>query len=188
MVVLHCKVVVLGDPCVGKSAMIQMFSTNGANFPKNYVMTMGVDYCVKEVAVEGAQPPSSVEMNIFDLSGQDIYSKSIEQYLENTSCCVIVYDSTNKRSYENCTKWLDTCRKVKKNMLGVLVGNKKDLKERQVIAPIIAEGYAKSHNLQFFHISSSAKADVELPFVHLAKQFHKLYEDKIKSLTAATTR
>jgi transport family protein 27 len=39
MVLLRCKVLVVGDASVGKTALIQSYLSNGANFPKNYVMT-----------------------------------------------------------------------------------------------------------------------------------------------------
>jgi hypothetical protein len=37
MVVLRCKVILAGDAEVGKSALAQMFQSNGKSFPKNYL-------------------------------------------------------------------------------------------------------------------------------------------------------
>jgi GTPase SAR1 family protein len=45
--VLRCKVSIVGDPGVGKSALSQMMHSGGHMFPKNYVMTTGVDFAVK---------------------------------------------------------------------------------------------------------------------------------------------
>ena len=36
--VLRAKVVVVGDACVGKTAISQMFNSGGHNYPKNYIM------------------------------------------------------------------------------------------------------------------------------------------------------
>jgi GTPase SAR1 family protein len=36
--VLRSKVLVVGDACVGKSAVTQLFSTNGSTYPKAYMM------------------------------------------------------------------------------------------------------------------------------------------------------
>ena len=41
LTVLRCKVVIVGDAKVGKSALAQMFHSGGHNFPKNYIMTIG---------------------------------------------------------------------------------------------------------------------------------------------------
>lgn len=38
LVILRCKVVLIGDACVGKSALVQVFESGGANYPKNYLM------------------------------------------------------------------------------------------------------------------------------------------------------
>ena len=49
LLVLRCKLVILGDPCVGKTALTQVFQSGGSNYPKNYLMTTGADFCVKQV-------------------------------------------------------------------------------------------------------------------------------------------
>ena len=36
--VLRCKVVLVGDAHVGKTAVKEMFSSGGQHYPKNYVM------------------------------------------------------------------------------------------------------------------------------------------------------
>lgn len=38
MVLLRCKIVLVGDSCVGKSAATQVFLSGGTDFPKNYMM------------------------------------------------------------------------------------------------------------------------------------------------------
>lgn len=35
---LRAKVVVVGDACVGKTAVVQMFKSGGHDYPKNYIM------------------------------------------------------------------------------------------------------------------------------------------------------
>jgi len=201
MVVLRCKVAVVGEATVGKSALVQMFHSNGATFPKNYLMTQGVELCVKEVPIEDTNVV--VELYIFDVSGQSIYFRLIDQYvqdrakptggpldpaassvLENTSVCVVVYDVTDKESFDKCTKWLEVCRKQRKNMMAVLIGNKADLAGRQVVSPAVAESFARAHNMDFFQISAIQRADVEQPFHHIAHAFHRSYEEKLKALAA----
>ena len=46
LLVLRCKVVVVGDSTVGKSALVQMFHSGGSTYPRNYVMTTWVDFSV----------------------------------------------------------------------------------------------------------------------------------------------
>lgn len=35
---LRAKVVVVGEACVGKTAVVQMFKSGGHDYPKNYIM------------------------------------------------------------------------------------------------------------------------------------------------------
>lgn len=45
---LRCKVVVVGDATVGKTAILQVLKSNGHEYPKNYVMvsTLAFVECV----------------------------------------------------------------------------------------------------------------------------------------------
>jgi hypothetical protein len=38
LVILRCKVVCVGDACVGKTALTQVFQSGGSTYPKNYMM------------------------------------------------------------------------------------------------------------------------------------------------------
>ena len=38
LIILRCKLVVVGDSCVGKTAITQVFQSDGATYPKNYMM------------------------------------------------------------------------------------------------------------------------------------------------------
>lgn len=41
ILVLRAKVVVVGDACVGKTALMQMLKSGGHDYPKNYIMVRG---------------------------------------------------------------------------------------------------------------------------------------------------
>lgn len=51
MVKLAAKCILAGDPAVGKTALAQIFRSDGAHFQKNYTLTTGVDLVVKTVPV-----------------------------------------------------------------------------------------------------------------------------------------
>ena len=67
LTVLRCKLVIVGDAKVGKTALAQMFHSGGHNFPKNYVMTIGVDFSVKVVSIP--ETSTNVELYMFDSAG-----------------------------------------------------------------------------------------------------------------------
>lgn len=78
------KIVVLGDPAVGKSALVHMFASSGTKFPKQYNMTCGVDLAHKIVhlAPPLVESEANVELYVFDSGGQDIFEEMLPPYWE----------------------------------------------------------------------------------------------------------
>ncbi|XP_043297047.1 intraflagellar transport protein 27 homolog isoform X3 [Cervus canadensis] len=66
-----------GDPTVGKTALVQLFRSNGAHFQKNYTLTTGVDLVVKTVPVPDTG--DSVELFIFDSAGKELFSEMLDK-------------------------------------------------------------------------------------------------------------
>ena len=89
MNILRCKVVIVGDAHVGKSAITQMFHSGGHNYPKNYVMTIGVDFCVSQVRIP--ETNATVELYLFDSAGQSMFNQREMglTYWENASMVVV---------------------------------------------------------------------------------------------------
>jgi transport family protein 27 len=83
MVVLRCKVLLVGDVEVGKTACLQMFHSNGKTFPKNYLSTNGVELTVKVVNIPDSE--TAVEMYVHDCSGSDLH-RSLMPAVVHLSC------------------------------------------------------------------------------------------------------
>lgn len=71
--ILRCKVVLVGEACVGKTALTQVFSSGGAVFPKSYLMTVGAEFSVKQVPIEGSD--TIVELFLFDCAGHSLFNQ-----------------------------------------------------------------------------------------------------------------
>ena len=63
----------IGDPCVGKTALTQVFVNGSGAYPKNYLMTVGADFTIKQIPVENTNVV--VEFYIFDSAGQSIFNQ-----------------------------------------------------------------------------------------------------------------
>jgi GTPase SAR1 family protein len=91
LVVLRCKLIVVGDACVGKTALTQVFHSGGPTYPKAYLMTVGADFCVKQVPI----PDSNiiVELYIFDCAGQSLFNQlgMNAKYYEDASAVMVIY-------------------------------------------------------------------------------------------------
>ncbi|XP_016078142.1 PREDICTED: intraflagellar transport protein 27 homolog isoform X3 [Miniopterus natalensis] len=110
----HCSIPrqptqeVFRDPAVGKTALAQIFRSDGAHFQKNYTLTTGVDLVVKTVPVPDTG--DSVELFIFDSAGKELFSEMLDKLWESPNVLCLVYDVTNEQSFSNCSKWLEKAR------------------------------------------------------------------------------
>lgn len=70
MSVLRSRVIVAGEPTVGKTQLLHQ--ATGKPFNHNYMMTHGCEYTVKEIPTEG-RAYSFVEQHLIDIAGQNIF-------------------------------------------------------------------------------------------------------------------
>lgn len=108
MVKLAAKCILAGDPAVGKTALAQIFRSDGAHFQKSYTLTTGMDLVVKTVAVPDTG--DSVELFIFDSAGKELFSEMLDKLWESPNVLCLVYDVTSEQSFNNCSKWLEKAR------------------------------------------------------------------------------
>ena len=184
MVLLRAKCVLVGNSKVGKTALAQTFHSEGTHFSKAYTLTAGVTTCVKTVQVPDT--PHSVEIYILDSSGNELYSDLIVRYWENPSMVAVVYDVTEPQSLASCPMWLEKVRSQKPEIAfpGALIANKSDLTNRWAVNSDEGKRFAEGKGLAYFETSAKDSKDVESPFVYLATEFYRLYEDRVQSLTA----
>uniref|UniRef100_K9IGA8 Intraflagellar transport protein 27 homolog n=1 Tax=Desmodus rotundus TaxID=9430 RepID=K9IGA8_DESRO len=180
MVKLAAKCILAGDPAVGKTALAQMFRSDGAHFQKSYTLTTGADLVVKTVPVPDMG--DSVELFIFDSAGKELFSEMLDKLWESPNVLCLVYDVTNEQSFGNCRKWLEKVQlQVAGAFLpGVLVGNKTDLASRRAVQSAQARAWALGQGLECFETSVKEMENYEAPFQHLAQQFHQLYREKVE--------
>lgn len=184
MVKLAAKCLLAGDPAVGKTALAQMFRSDGAHFQKNYTLTTGVDLVVKTVPVPDTG--DSVELFIFDSAGKELFSEMLDMLWESPNALCLVYDVTNEQSFDNCNQWLDKAQSQVPGapFPGVLVGNKTDLASRRAVQPAQARAWALGQGLEYFETSAKEMENWEAPFQHLARKFHQLYREKVEIFRA----
>ena len=182
MVFLRCKVLVLGDASVGKTALVQSFISNGSSFPKNYVMTQCAAITQKVVDIEGTD--SNVELNIFDIAGQSIYKDQVPNMMGQASAVMLVYDITNDESFNSMEYWLriakEKCRDAP--IIGVVVAAKIDQSDLAVIGSEEGEEYAAGQGFQYFNTSANRGQGLDDPFVHIANTYYEQYEQQVARL------
>lgn len=161
----------VGDPAVGKTALTQMFHSNGQRFPKAYNMTCGVDFSVKAVTIPNTD--TAVEFHCFDMGGQDIFEDMMPSYWEGAKAVMLVYDVTRAHTLEACGSWYGRLLEALQidGLPGALVANKMDLRERTVINRQQGQQMAANMGMAYFETSALDGHAIDEPFVELAKMF-----------------
>ena len=103
----------------------------------------------------------NIKILIWDTAGQEKYKGLIPSYVRNSSIVFIVYDISNRASFENVQKWISFVRSIEKGMI-VLCGNKVDLK-REVEKKEVQE-LAKKEDIEFFECSAKYDFNIKKMF------------------------
>jgi small GTP-binding protein len=145
------KLILGGDGAVGKTSLVHRFVEN--TFAKDYKSTIGTSIMKKECSFKELE--SAVRFMIWDLAGQSQFQRVRQSYLANAEAGILVYDVTNRKSYENIENWHNEIIKASPNISLILVGNKIDLKDDREI--LNKEGSKLAEKLGLSYIETSAK-------------------------------
>ena len=125
------KVIVLGDPTVGKTTLMLRYTEK--KFNELYIPTVGVQVSVKQVPVKLGKEKALVDLNIWDIAGHSKFQDIRKIFYEGANAFLLLYDITNEATFEGTEYWADDLRKIIGEQDGILIGNKRDLEKKRVI-------------------------------------------------------
>ena len=90
-----------------------------------------------------------------DTAGQERFKAINTQYYRGSDCCLLVYDITDKKSFEEIKKYYNQEIKDKcpKHVKVILLGNKTDLENERTISSEEASELALENNYIFMETS-----------------------------------
>jgi len=153
------KIVVLGDPGVGKTSLVKVFATG--KFDRNYIPTLGVNILTKDVIFKNLK----VTLVIWDLAGQGFMDNVRAQYYTGAQAAIMVYDITKDSTLNGILAWNEECKKFAPNiLLKTVVGNKVDLASERKVSANDGLKTAKRISAEFFETSALSGQNVETMF------------------------
>ena len=159
------KYIIIGDSAVGKSNLLLRFAQN--DFKYEYQLTIGVEFGAKNIEINKRR----YRLQIWDTAGQENYRSITRAYYKNSVCAILVYDITNRDSFEHISNWIEDClSQSPKTVFMVLVGNKSDLNEQRKVSFEEGQQMAKNNNMMFFETSAKSGANVDKIFEQSAKE------------------
>ncbi|KAJ6640560.1 Ras-related protein Rab-37, partial [Pseudolycoriella hygida] len=168
------KVMLLGDSGVGKTCLLVRFR-DGTFLSGNFVATVGIDFRNKIVALESTR----VKLQIWDTAGQERFRSVTHAYYRDAHALLLLYDVTNKVSFDNIRAWLGEIREyAQEDVVIILLGNKADCPEREIRRED-GERLAREYNVSFLETSAKTGLNVELAFLTVAKKLKNRNNDII---------
>ncbi|PWN43372.1 ras-related protein rab-6A [Ceraceosorus guamensis] len=166
------KLVFLGEQSVGKTSLITRFMYD--TFDNTYQATIGIDFLSKTMYLEDR----TVRLQLWDTAGQERFRSLIPSYIRDSSVAVVVYDITNRASFQNTSKWVDDVRAERgSDVIIVLVGNKTDLNDKRQVTTEEAEKRAQEFNVMFIETSAKAGHNVKTLFKKIAQALPGMDKD-----------
>ena len=109
-------------------------------------------------------------MQIWDTAGQERFKNIQASYYKGANGILVVYDITNRESFEHLNSWLIEIEKNgNKNVYKLLIGNKADLEEKRDIKKEEGQEFASINGMEFFETSAKTAYQVQEAFIQLTK-------------------
>jgi len=168
------RVILIGDSTVGKSSLLRQF-TEG-QFVQSSDPTVGVDFHVRVVELNDKV---RVKLQLWDTAGQERFRSITRSYYRNCAGCLVVYDITNRESFEHVHDWLEEAKYATEDqdIVYILVGHKVDLDYQREVSTSEGEAFAQSHGMSFIETSAKVMCNVEQAFLMAASEIFKRLEE-----------
>ena len=112
---------------VGKTCIIKRFVYDEHN--SNEFPTSSLSFATKNINVSENGVEEEIKLEVWDTVGQEKYKAMAQIFFKNSNAVILVYDITNKESFEQLKNyWIDKINEYNSNDLTLAVAaNKSDL-------------------------------------------------------------
>ena len=160
------KIILIGDQGVGKTSIMSKFITN--EFKNSYQSTLGVEFKTKELYIDNT---TYAKLKIWDTCGAEKFRSITRQYFKNSNGVFLVFDLTEKVTIKNLNVWLkDITDNTDEECVIFLIGNKMDVKTRDIVIADDAKEFANEKNLNYYEVSAKTGSGVVNIFEKITKK------------------
>ena len=167
-----CKVVLIGESGVGKTAIISRFIRD--SFVDGQEPSTMASFISKEILIE--QFNIKLKFDIWDTAGQEKYRSLTKFFYKDAVIAVLVYDVTRQDSFNELsvywTKQLTECGSD--NLIIGIAGNKCDLLNDETVNENEVKELAAKVGATFQLTSAKANTGIDTLFQKLGERFLKL--------------
>ena len=166
------KVILIGDSGVGKTNIMSKFLKN--QFMEESKATIGVEFGSKLFNHEGHK----IKAQIWDTAGQEKYKAITGAYYKGSKGALVVYDITQKKTFENIEKWVNDLKAAGDPKITIiLIGNKNDLDNKRQVSKDQGEEKARSFGCAFLETSAYSGDNIDKAFNLMVKEIYEKFSN-----------
>ena len=167
------KIALLGDSRVGKSTIVNKFIN--LDFKDDLLSTIGSDRFETKFTLKNGE---KIKLIIWDTAGQERFRSIALKALKAVQGVILVFDLSNRDTFENVNKWIETANENLKTPNLVLFGNKADLdKTMWKVTKEEAEDFAQKLNMKYFETSAKTRQGLEDGFSSITNDTYNRIKD-----------
>ena len=159
---------IFGETAVGKTCICSTFL--GLEFRGEHLTTVGIEKMSSSIKTE-----DGVELKLWDTAGQERFKSVSVKNLRYSQAAIVVFDLTEKESFEKVTDWLKEIREFSDKMPVGLFGNKSDLVDKRVVTQEEINDLCKEENLVYFETSAKNNTGIKEGFSKVATMAFKIF-------------
>ena len=169
------KIIVVGDTNVGKTTMLHNYVYGVQK--RLHASTVGVDFMVVNKTTKTGE---AVHLQLWDAAGHELFRSIIKMFYKGILGAIVMFDVTNKKSFEDVSYWINDIRKNTKHPYSlpipvILLANVNSNNKR-LVSESEAKNIAKDNHMIYREISIDNETD-------LNEMFETLYESIYNNVT-----
>ena len=161
---------IFGETAVGKTCICSTFL--GLEFRGEQLTTVGIEKMSSSIKTEDGV---ELKLKLWDTAGQERFKSVSVKNLRYSQAAIVVFDLTEKESFEKVTDWLKEIREFSDKMPVGLFGNKSDLIDKRVVTQEEINDLCKEENLVYFETSAKNNTGIKEGFSKVATMAFKIF-------------
>ena len=162
------KISFLGDSGVGKTTILYIFLGLEIN---RILKLIGIEKLEDKIKLNNGK---EIKLILWDTAGTERFRSITIKNIKFSEGCVIVFDVTSKKSFENLSIWLDLIKKDYPNVMVFIFGNKVDYdKSEWEITNEEINKFIEEKKLKYFEVSAKNKNGINEGFNYIANELCK---------------